>query len=1261
MKKSTGTRKLHSFAPGWSDPELLERTLVGRKKLVDRLEELAIDGAEGHNRHQQLIIGPRGSGKTHVIKVLHDRIWKNESIRKKLLVAYLIEDELGIASFLDFIVRVLKAVERWHPEMESLSKGIAHLYELSPDQMEEHAVDLLLKEAGERIILILAENLGVLFDDKQGFGLQGQKRLRDFVQQHPMIMIFATAQSLIGGVQKHKAPFFGFFSISHLQSLSLEKAGDFLSAMAEAYGKKDLMRFLKTPEGKGRIRAIFRFTGGNHRLLVTFFDFLTAESVTRLSEQFIEGLNPLRAYYQEQMRSLTAQQQKIVQYLSMEREPRIVKDIAKYCLASHNTVSKQLKELLDRRFVSRIPKGRLSYYEMAETLFRIIYEADLEQEGAPVRLFVDFLSNFYTAKELTFRRLGFSLLSRQDEVDGNTKFLHESLLYEHAIKERLTTEPDQISPHYGERLFEINEPSKFFDQLRKEKAYREIALFAPYFNRSNECSLLVSEAQAHLELGNVETAKERAELALYQNPDDPGALLVFSGVYSKEETPDEKAMEIIRRAYEKAPDDPESVKNLGIALGKLGNAKEALHLFNRLVELQPNLSDGWRLQGVAQMNLEKLDMAKKSLEKAMDLKPEDAEVMKMMGALHLKEGVLHDALPFFEKVTLLEPDYLEGWLFRGLALSDLGRNEEAQASYSRVLELEPDNAAALENLGIMLGNTGQHEDALAHFDKLTHVKPDYVEGWLLKASAQKNLDRKEEAQASYAKVLKLEPGNMEALVNLGIMHCNRDLHEDALEHLDRLTQVKPGYSEGWRLKGVALNNLGRNDEAQASYGRALELDPDNAAALEDLGVMLGNKGHHEDAFAHFDKLTHVIPDYAKGWLLKALAQKKLDRTDEAQVSYARVLELAPENAEALENLGIIFIDRGLYEDAIAHFEKLTQVKPHYSKGWRLMAFAQIELGKIKDAQILCTKALEVDPENTVIMATLGALLGDSGRHEEALFYFEKLTMLKPDDARGWFLKALALRNLGKIDEAQASCAKSLELEPTNTDSNKVLGFLYYEAGIFDKARHYLDRAFAYGERCPELFEIRGEILRVQGKYENAIEDYLHSLQLEPDRIWEKFNMASALLGLNRIEEAKVWQKRGFETVKKTGKVDLLTRSLHENTMALFMYANFDRFAEFLVSTLENVEQFGFLSEYNQCLGLAVFELLKKCEDIELKRMEAVVAAFEKMSGEKLDLRINIRFLQIGIDYFYNDKDEALLRMSREEREAFMEELGIESV
>ena len=201
-----GTKTLQTFSPRWTNDELLEKTLAGRRELVDRLEELARDGAGGPNKHQRLIIGVRGSGKTHLLKVLHNRLWRDERLKERLLIVYLLEDELGVASFLDFLVRMLRAIVHWYPEYSALAGELNALYDLPSAAQPRRAVDLLLSAARTKDVLILMENLGLMFDKTRGFGKKGQQALRDLVQQHPRFMIFATAQALIPGVSDPECP-----------------------------------------------------------------------------------------------------------------------------------------------------------------------------------------------------------------------------------------------------------------------------------------------------------------------------------------------------------------------------------------------------------------------------------------------------------------------------------------------------------------------------------------------------------------------------------------------------------------------------------------------------------------------------------------------------------------------------------------------------------------------------------------------------------------------------------------------------------------------------------------------------------------------------------------------------------------------------------------------------------------------------------------------------------------------------------------------
>jgi tetratricopeptide (TPR) repeat protein len=724
MDKAGSIKSLQSFSPGWSDPEILEKTLVGRRDLVDQLEELAIDGAGGPNKHQRLIIGFRGSGKTHVLRVIHNRLWSNEELKKRLLIIYLLEDELGVASFLDFVVRLVRAILRWYPDQKEIAQGLEEIYDLPPDRQEARAVQLLLHAAGTRDILIIMENLGITFDNAKGFGLKGQQELRDLVQQHPRFMIFASSQALAESVKDASAPFYGFFKVIHLRRLTLDEAMAFLMAMASAYGNQDVLSFLNTARGRGRMRAIYEFTGGNHRLLVVFYEFLTSDSVAKLSDLFIQALDPLKPFYQEQMRSLSAQQQKIIQFLSLQRRPCTVKEIARACLAAPNTVSSQLKDLLDKNFVSRIGQGRESYYEIAEALFRICHEAELEQEGAPVRLFVDFLGNLYTGEELQLRYRGFSLLANRLGAEGHIPFAEEAELYFQALSRYY---PDLAVSSQGQSPGKADideELYSLFREMAQSHAYREIIQMAKYLRDEKDAFVLLTEAEAYEELGDLEEAIVHAREALSKDADDVEAHLLLARTLALHPEERDKALEHALRARELAPENPRVLNVIGFVYYTRQDYAEALKQFDSLRMKQPDISEAWFVTGMTLEELDRKEEAETMYRKALELEPKNTDALERLGILVFKDGRYDEALEHFQALNELSPDNADAFFLTGMTLESLDRTEKAEAMYRKRLELEPGNADAWARLSRMLEKLGRADDAAAAFKEAERLGAD---------------------------------------------------------------------------------------------------------------------------------------------------------------------------------------------------------------------------------------------------------------------------------------------------------------------------------------------------------------------------------------------------------------------------------------------------------------------------------------------------------------------------------------------------------
>lgn len=322
------------------DPEILEQTLVGRKEVLDWLEKELITKVKNKHTYQSLIIAPRGGGKTHMIQVLYNRLKKNKSILNKILISYMVEDETGIANFLDFMLRILDSFIRYNEaNSKDLKEAIFEISNIAIQNQEAAIKNLLLDCIGNKTLIVLIENLNIVFE---GMKPAGQAKLRDFMHEYNKISLVATSQNLFAQVQKSDYSFYNFFKTHHLEKLDYQQSLELMQAIASVDTDKTLIKNLQYPKTQGKLRAIYELTGGNHRLLVSFYSFLEAEIKSDLSLVFIKTMNDLKPYYEQFIKKLPVQEQKIVKHLSLKHKPQKGKDIARSCFIQPNIISKHL-------------------------------------------------------------------------------------------------------------------------------------------------------------------------------------------------------------------------------------------------------------------------------------------------------------------------------------------------------------------------------------------------------------------------------------------------------------------------------------------------------------------------------------------------------------------------------------------------------------------------------------------------------------------------------------------------------------------------------------------------------------------------------------------------------------------------------------------------------------------------------------------------------------------------------------------------------
>ena len=407
------------YSPGNMDRESLEALFVGRGDDMEDVLSRVTRSIRSPEKHYILLVGPRGSGKTHFLALAYHRLMDRvdaADARGCVAVAVLNEEEWGVASFLDLVVRILRSLVEEAPDLDTEIAAIYDRFSKDPADAETFAVACLRQHTHGKTLLLLCENLVDLF---HGLGEEGQKRWRAAIQEDGNWTIVASTPSLFSAIRLQKNPFYGFFTIRNLKKIDLDTGIELLAKKAVHEGETDLAEFLRTPLGRARARAIHHLAAGNHRAYVVLFDFLDKESLEDLVGPFMHMVDDLTPYYQDRMRQLPPAQRKIVEFLCLEGKPTTIKDISTPCLMSHQTAAKQIGELSTAGFVGRTRSGRNTFCELAEPLMRICIEVK-DNKTQHFRLFVEFLRHWFTTRELERRHATF----RHDEHSADLDRVH---------------------------------------------------------------------------------------------------------------------------------------------------------------------------------------------------------------------------------------------------------------------------------------------------------------------------------------------------------------------------------------------------------------------------------------------------------------------------------------------------------------------------------------------------------------------------------------------------------------------------------------------------------------------------------------------------------------------------------------------------------------------------------------------------------------------------------------------------------------------
>jgi protein O-GlcNAc transferase len=303
--------------------------------------------------------------------------------------------------------------------------------------------------------------------------------------------------------------------------------------------------------------------------------------------------------------------------------------------------------------------------------------------------------------------------------------------------------------------------------------------------------------------------------------------------------------------------------------------------------------------------------------------------------------------------------------------------------------------------------------------------------------------------------------------------------------LDHSKEAVAVYLNSVLERGLHYHRQGDLAHAEKDYREILDAAPMHADALHLLGVLSNQKQDHQTAIDLIVRAVQIFPD------------QPIFRC----------------------NLGNAYRDSGLYEQAIACYQKALQIKSDLIEAYINMGIAYQQLADLDRAASAYQKAIMLKPDSAEAYYNLGNTFKEQGLLDESISCYQRSATLNPMLVESYYNQANILEKQGRFDEAIACLKHCIHFKPDWAEAHSNLGNLLKQQGFLDAAISHCHKAIHLKPKLDVAHNNLGNALKDQGSFGKAIICYQKSLQIRPGNADACFNLGVAYAEADRMAEA----------------------------------------------------------------------------------------------------------------------------------------------
>jgi tetratricopeptide (TPR) repeat protein len=438
------------------------------------------------------------------------------------------------------------------------------------------------------------------------------------------------------------------------------------------------------------------------------------------------------------------------------------------------------------------------------------------------------------------------------------------------------------------------------------------AILANLENKDSDPSLIAMAGIASLATGDRETGEALVRKAIETAPENTSLRIRFARYLIENQRPLEAIPEL-SGVLQSEPDSVPARSLLVQAYLASNDRNSAINTSDKWVEEQPNNTDALMTRGNLAGKLGNTDEAIEFFQRAAKANPNDEKPHIALGRVYLSTENTQTAREHFTTAAAIAPDSFDA--LRGLAIA-LEPKELVRA----VEQLSQNNPQATAPKLILLEYTLRNDEKTRSDDLTADLletkevnRPAPAAAFVAVVYNRVAGLKRESGELDRANELLergriLFPENEDIAIHAASINFAQGSDQKAREILTEIKGFAPQSHRPYLLEANYLSQKDQVDQAAELYGLAIEKGAPVQATL-DLIRLLQNSGRLERAIKTSEEAKTAYPRNESIAVVTAMLYQQEGRTQQAVSAYEYVLELAPNNSLALNNLAWLYYEQ----------------------------------------------------------------------------------------------------------------------------------------------------------------------------------------------------------------------------------------------------------------------------------------------------------------------------------------------------------------